>query len=77
MAALDAAAKLSEQENTKMLEMLEQIGKAVGARFKESQTLGVLTKETEPETLIAQIDEAQEANREKSSDRRGGGEGAK
>ena len=60
---------LSEQENTKMLEMLERIGQAVGATFEESKTLRMLEKATEPETLIEQIDQAQEASREKRSDK--------
>jgi uncharacterized membrane protein len=49
---------LSEQENTKMLLMLEQIGQAVGAEFDEGPDVGVLAEATEPEALSDQIDQA-------------------
>ena len=49
---------LSEQENTKMLEMLEQIGKAVGAEFGNSEAVRVLAEATRPEALSDQIDQA-------------------
>ena len=48
---------LSEQENTKMLLMLEQIGRAVGAEF-ESAEVRALAEATEPEALSDQIDQA-------------------
>lgn len=51
---------LSEQENTKMLLMLEQIGRAVGAEFDESAEVRVLAEATEPEALSEQIDQAVE-----------------
>jgi uncharacterized membrane protein len=49
---------LSEQENTKMLEMLEQIGKAVGAEFCSGEAVRVLKEATRPEALSDQIDQA-------------------
>jgi uncharacterized membrane protein len=49
---------LSEQENTKMLEMLEQIGKAVGAKFGSSEAVRVLKEATQPEALSDQIEKA-------------------
>ena len=49
---------LSEQENTKMLLMLEQIGKAVGAEMRSDPALDVLAQPTRPEALSRQIDEA-------------------
>jgi uncharacterized membrane protein len=49
---------LSEQENTKMLEMLEQIGKAVGVEFGNSEDVQVLAQATRPEALSDQIDQA-------------------
>jgi uncharacterized membrane protein len=49
---------LSEQENTKMMEMLEQIGKAVGADFCDGADVKVFAEATQPESLSDQIDEA-------------------
>jgi uncharacterized membrane protein len=49
---------LSEQENTKMLEMLEQIGKAVGAEFGSGEDVRVLKEAIRPEALSDQIDRA-------------------
>ena len=53
---------LSEQENTKMLLMLEQIGRAVGAEFGEGAEVRVLAEATEPEALSEQIDQAVQAH---------------
>ena len=53
---------LSEQENTKMLLMLQQIGQAVGAETGEGADLVVLTQATQPEALSEQIDRAAEAS---------------
>src|SRR3954466_10945598 len=39
---------LSEQENTKMMEMLEQIGKAVGADFCDGADVKVFAEATQP-----------------------------
>src|SRR5690349_11379150 len=52
---------LSEQENTKMLLMLEQIGKAVGAEMRKDPDVDVLAQATKPEALSRQIDEAVES----------------
>jgi uncharacterized membrane protein len=49
---------LSEQENTKMLLMLEDIAKAVGPRTPTDPEVQVLEQATEPETLSRQIDQA-------------------
>jgi uncharacterized membrane protein len=49
---------LAEQENTKMLLMLEQIGQAVGAEFDQGAEVRVLAEATEPEALSDQIDQA-------------------
>lgn len=49
---------LSEQENTKMLLMLEDIAKAVGHRTPTDPEVQVLEQATEPEALSRQIDQA-------------------
>ncbi|HEY7634299.1 MAG TPA: DUF1003 domain-containing protein [Gemmatimonadales bacterium] len=49
---------LAEQENTKMVEMLEQIGKAVGADFGSSEAVRVFEEATQPEALSDQIEQA-------------------
>jgi len=51
---------LSEQENTKMLLMLREIGQAVGAEFGDPE-LKELEAKTKPEELSHQIDEAANA----------------
>ncbi len=51
---------LAEQENTKLLLMLEQIGKAVGADVPGDPDVAVLVQATEPEALAKQIDRAVE-----------------
>jgi uncharacterized membrane protein len=56
---------LSEQENTKMLLMLEQIGQAVGAQIGESPDLGALAQTTQPEALSDQIDHAAKEEEER------------
>ena len=52
---------LSEQENTKMLLLLERIGKAVGADVQTDPDVQVLVQATEPEALSRQIDQAIDA----------------
>ena len=52
---------LSEQENTKMLQMLEQIGKAVGADFGAGGALRALEEATRPEAISDQLDRAEKA----------------
>ncbi len=49
---------LSEQENTKMLLMLEQIGEAVGAELSGGPDIEMLAEATRPEALSDQIDKA-------------------
>jgi uncharacterized membrane protein len=51
---------LSEQENTKMLLMLREIGQAVGAEFSDPE-LTELEAKTKPEDLSHQIDAAADA----------------
>jgi uncharacterized membrane protein len=52
---------LSEQENTKMLLMLEQIGNAVGAEISGGPDVEALAQATQPEALSEQIDQAAKA----------------
>jgi uncharacterized membrane protein len=49
---------LTEQENTKMLRMLEDIGRVVGAEFCSGTEVEVLAAATQPEALSQQIDQA-------------------
>jgi uncharacterized membrane protein len=49
---------LTEQENTKMLRMLEDIGRVVGAEFCSGTEVEVLAAATQPESLSRQIDQA-------------------
>lgn len=47
---------LSEQENTKMIAMLQAIATKIGAEVNEDSYLQALSKETEPEKLVRQIE---------------------
>jgi uncharacterized membrane protein len=49
---------LAEQENSKMLLLLEDIAKKVGALDRDDPDVGVLVQATRPEELARQIDEA-------------------
>jgi hypothetical protein len=49
---------LTEQENTKMLRMLERIAKKVGATTDDDPTLQALDQATHPEKLVEQIERA-------------------
>jgi uncharacterized membrane protein len=49
---------LTEQENTKMIQILERIAKKVGAEVSDPD-VQILKETTHPEKLIAQIEEAQ------------------
>ncbi|AEG92699.1 conserved hypothetical protein [Ramlibacter tataouinensis TTB310] len=49
---------LAEQENSKMLLLLEAIAKKVGALQGDDPEVGVLVQATDPEKLAGQIDEA-------------------
>ena len=48
---------LSEQENTKMLMMLQAIAEKVGAELEPDADMTVLAQETELETVVAQIEQ--------------------
>src|SRR5206468_2511123 len=49
---------LSEQENTKMLQVLELIAKKVGAHVQDDPQIRALEEATRPESLVRQIEEA-------------------
>jgi uncharacterized membrane protein len=49
---------LSEQENTKMLQILERIAKKVGAHVTDDPQVRALEEATRPESLVEQIEEA-------------------
>lgn len=51
---------LSEQENTKMLAMLQAIAEKVGAEFEPDEDVTVLAQDTELEKVVAQIEEHEE-----------------
>jgi uncharacterized membrane protein len=59
---------LSEQENTKMLLMLEQIGNAVGAETSGGPDVEALAQATQPEALSEQIDQAAKAGEQGKPD---------
>lgn len=52
---------LTEQENTKMLQLLERIAKKVGVDTGNDRDIHMLKEATDPEKLIAQIDQAQQS----------------
>ena len=58
---------LTEQENTKMLQLLERIAEKVGVDVSMDAELRFLKQVTHPEKLIAQIEQAQQANPLQSS----------
>jgi uncharacterized membrane protein len=49
---------LTEQENTKMLKILERIADRVGAKLDDEPSLQVLEQSTRPEKLVNQIERA-------------------
>ena len=51
---------LSEQENTKMLTMLQAIAEKVGAEIEPDEDMTVLAQETELEKVVAQIEQHEE-----------------
>ena len=53
---------LAEQENSKMLLLLEEIAKKVGAIRSDDPEVGVLVQATQPDTLAEQIAQAYEAD---------------
>lgn len=50
---------LTEQENTKMLQILERIAKKVGVPMDDDPAVHILKKATHPEALVEQIEQAQ------------------
>lgn len=50
---------LTEQENTKMLQMLERIARKVGVPMDDDPAVHILKKATHPEALVEQIEQAQ------------------
>ena len=57
---------LTEQENTKMLKLLESIAQKIGARTEDDPSLQVLEQSTRPEKLVKQIEKA---TRQKDNER--------
>lgn len=53
---------LTEQENTKMIQMLERIAKKVGADNGSDPDIRILKEDIDPEKLVAQIEQAQRDN---------------
>jgi uncharacterized membrane protein len=47
---------LSEQENTKMLQMLDRIARKLGVTHEDDPEIEALEQATKPETLVRQID---------------------
>jgi uncharacterized membrane protein len=66
-------ALLTEQENTKMLQILEKVALKVGIKDLGDPTLQVLEEATRPERLAEQIDQAME--QEEAARQNGGGGG--
>jgi uncharacterized membrane protein len=56
---------LSEQENTRMLAMLSAIAAKLGAELPDDPHLEALSQQTEPEKLVAQIEQHVEQHVEK------------
>ena len=57
---------LAEQENTKMLQMLERIAKKVGADTADPE-VRILEQSTDPEKLVTQIEQAQHETPQKQA----------
>jgi uncharacterized membrane protein len=53
---------LAEQENTKMLQVLELIAKKVGAHVDEDPQIRALAEATHPDSLVRQIDDVYRTN---------------
>jgi uncharacterized membrane protein len=60
---------LSEQENTKMLQMLERIAKKVGAHVADDPQVRALEEATRPEALVEQIEEAYRQDADEPGDK--------
>jgi uncharacterized membrane protein len=64
---------LSEQENTKMLQILERIARKVGAHDGDDPEVRALEQATRPDALVEQIEEAA---RQRAEDEKSGGNSA-
>jgi uncharacterized membrane protein len=58
---------LTEQENTKVLKLLQNIAEKVGANLQDDPSLQVLEQSTRPEKLVKQIEEAAEKAEQKQT----------
>jgi uncharacterized membrane protein len=54
---------LSEQENTKMLELLEQIAAKVGVQPKSDREMKAMQQTTDPDKVLKQIEQSEEAKK--------------
>ena len=57
---------LTEQENTKMLKLLERMAQKMGVPTEDDTSVQVLEQSTRPEKLVEQIEEAAKQTKEKS-----------
>jgi uncharacterized membrane protein len=57
---------LSEQENTRMLELLRLIAKKVGCEIPHEPEITSLSEETDPEKLAAQLEQREEEEQQRS-----------
>ena len=57
---------LTEQENTKMLKLLERMAQKIGVTTEDDPTVQVLEQSTRPEKLVEQIEEAAKQTNAKS-----------
>ena len=57
---------LTEQENTKMLKLLERMAQKIGVTTEDDPSVQVLEQSTRPEKLVEQIEEAAKQTEEKS-----------
>ena len=57
---------LTEQENTKMLKVLERIAQKIGVSTEDDPSVQVLEQATRPEKLVEQIEEAAKQTKAKS-----------
>ena len=60
---------LTEQENTKMIQILERIAKKVGVDTGSDPEVRILKEDIDPEKLVAQIEQAQNENPPKQTPR--------
>ena len=57
---------LTEQENTKMLKLLERMAQKIGVTTEDDPSVQVLEQSTRPEKLVEQIEEAAKQTEAKS-----------